>query len=99
MWVLVRRVVIPNLTVGSLFRIKHEGRYSENKFRSIIPKGQYSEPRIRGLIPRIGFYLKKHSQWSRKKGKRRIECVEEENKHIFKNEKRKEKEKENENGK
>ena len=47
------RGVIPNLTVGSLFRIKHEGRYSENKFRSIIPNGQYFEPRIRGVIPRI----------------------------------------------
>ena len=57
MWVLFRMVVIPNLTVVSLFRIKHEGRYSENKLRSIIPKGQYSETRIRGVIPRIGLFL------------------------------------------
>ena len=71
------RGVIPNLTVGSLFRIKHEGRYSENKFRSIILEGQYSESRIRGVIPRIRFYLfihlfftwKKHSHEAEKRGK------------------------------
>ena len=89
------RGVIPNLTVGSLFRIKHEGRYSEfnsriiipnqawgryseNKFRSIILEGQYSESRIRCAIPRIRFYLfiysfifylKKHSHEAEKRGK------------------------------
>ena len=72
------RGVIPNLTVGSLFRIKHEGRYSENKFRSIILEGQYSESRIRGIIPRIRFYLfiysfifylKKHSHEAERRGK------------------------------
>ena len=67
------------------------GRYPENKLRSIIPKGQYSESRIRGVSPRIGLFSPKKTSILR--GKQAKECGEEENKHIFKNEKKKERKK------